>query len=60
MVVGLHCKPQLASHPAFVASLETLWGIGVTMVFGPEAPYEAWLPSWLISRRHCRRPPCGG
>ena len=27
VVVVPHCKPQLASHPAFAASLETLLGI---------------------------------
>ena len=29
VVVVPHCKPQLASHPAFAASLETLRGMGV-------------------------------
>jgi hypothetical protein len=28
MVVVPHCKPQLASHPAFAVSLETLRGMG--------------------------------
>ena len=46
MVVVPHCKPQLASHPAFRASLETLRGMGVHVLFDPEAPYEARLPSW--------------
>jgi phosphopantothenoylcysteine synthetase/decarboxylase len=46
VVVVPYCKPQLASHPAFVASLETLRGMGVRVVFDPSAPYEARLPSW--------------
>lgn len=46
VVVVPHCKPQLASHPAFGASLETLRGMGVRVVFDPDAPYEARLPSW--------------
>jgi hypothetical protein len=41
-----HCKPQLASHPAFTASLETLHGMGVQVLFDPEAPYERRLPPW--------------
>jgi hypothetical protein len=44
--VVLACKPQLASHPAFGASLETLRGMGVRVLFDPDAPYEARLPSW--------------
>jgi phosphopantothenoylcysteine synthetase/decarboxylase len=46
VVVVPHCKPQLASHPAFEASLETLRGMGVQVLFDPDAPYEARLPSW--------------
>jgi phosphopantothenoylcysteine synthetase/decarboxylase len=46
VVVAPHCKPQLASHPAFKASLETLRGMGVYVLFDPDAPYEARLPSW--------------
>jgi phosphopantothenoylcysteine synthetase/decarboxylase len=46
VVVVPHCKPQLASHPAFKASLETLRGMGVRVLFEPEAPYEVRLPSW--------------
>src|SRR5271170_936078 len=46
VVVVPHCKSQLASHPAFGASLETLRGMGVRVVFDPDAPYEARLPSW--------------
>ena len=45
VVVVPHCKPQLASHPAFAASLETLRGMGVRVLFDPDAPYE----------RGCRR-----
>jgi phosphopantothenoylcysteine synthetase/decarboxylase len=41
-----HCKPQLASHPAFAASLQTLRGMGVRVLFDPDAPYERRLPPW--------------
>ncbi len=41
-----HCKPQLASHPAFRASLATLRQMGVRLVFDPDAPYDRRLPSW--------------
>ncbi len=44
VVVVPHCKPQLASHPAFTASLETLRGMGVRVLFDPDAPYERRLP----------------
>jgi phosphopantothenoylcysteine synthetase/decarboxylase len=46
VVVVPHCKPQLASHPAFTASLDTLRGMGVTVLFDPAAPHESRLPSW--------------
>ncbi len=46
VVVVPHCKPQLASHPAFGASLDTLRGMGVHVLFDPAAPYESRLPSW--------------
>jgi phosphopantothenoylcysteine synthetase/decarboxylase len=46
IVVVPHCKPQLASHPAFAASLETLRGMGVRILFDPDAPYEHRLPPW--------------
>lgn len=46
MVVVPHCKPQLAAHPAFGASLATLSAMGVTMLFDPDAPYERRLPPW--------------
>ena len=46
VVVVPHCKPQLASHPAFGASLQTLQGMGVRVLFDPDAPYERRLPSW--------------
>jgi hypothetical protein len=46
VVVVPHCKPQLASHPAFTASLDTLHGMGVQVLFDPAAPYESRLPSW--------------
>jgi phosphopantothenoylcysteine synthetase/decarboxylase len=41
-----HCKPQLASHPAFSASLSTLRGMGVRVLFEPAAPYERRMPPW--------------
>lgn len=41
-----HCKPQLASHPAFIASLATLRGMGVRVLFDPGAPYERRMPPW--------------
>jgi phosphopantothenoylcysteine synthetase/decarboxylase len=46
LVVVPHCKPQLASHPAFTASLETLHRMGVRVLFDPDAPYERRLPPW--------------
>jgi phosphopantothenoylcysteine synthetase/decarboxylase len=46
VVVVPHCKPQLASHPAFSVSLATLRSIGVTVLFDPGAPYERRLPPW--------------
>jgi phosphopantothenoylcysteine synthetase/decarboxylase len=41
-----HCKPQLASHLAFTASLATLTEMGVRILFDPDAPYERRLPPW--------------
>lgn len=41
-----HCKPQLASHPAFGASLSALRDMGVRVIFDPGAPYERRMPSW--------------
>jgi hypothetical protein len=38
--------PQLASHPAFGASLDTLRSMGLQVLFDPDAPYESRLPSW--------------
>ena len=46
VVVVPHCKPQLASHPAFGASIATLRTMGVTVLFDPDAPYERRLPPW--------------
>jgi phosphopantothenoylcysteine synthetase/decarboxylase len=46
VIVVPHCKPQLASHPAFAASLETLGRMGVGVLFNPDAPYERRLPPW--------------
>ncbi|WP_026117878.1 flavoprotein [Nocardiopsis alkaliphila] len=46
-VVVPHCKPQLATHPAFTHSLETLRAMEpVTVLHDPDAPYENRLPSW--------------
>jgi len=45
-IVVPHCKPQLASHPAFTASLDTLRGMGVRVLFDPDAPEETRLPPW--------------
>ena len=41
-----HCKPQLASHPAFTASLGMLRGMGIRVLFDPDAPYDRRLPAW--------------
>ncbi len=41
-----HCKPQLASHPAFGASITTLREMGVRVLYNPDAPYERRMPSW--------------
>lgn len=46
VIVVPHCKPQLAAHPAFGSSLETLRDMGVQVLYDPDAPYEARLPSW--------------
>lgn len=46
VVIVPHCKPQLARHPAFAASLSELRRMGVHVLFDPEAPYERRLPSW--------------
>ena len=46
VVVVPHCKPQLASHPAFAASLAALRGMGVRVLFDPDAPYERRMPPW--------------
>jgi hypothetical protein len=46
VVVVPHCKPQLASHPAFTASIQTLRDMGVRVLFDPDAPYERRLPPW--------------
>jgi len=45
-VVVPHCKPQLASLPAFTASLAALRGMGVRVLFNPDAPCERRLPPW--------------
>lgn len=41
-----HCKPQLASHPAFSQSVATLRHMGMNVIFDPDAPYERRMPSW--------------
>ncbi|MGI5121780.1 flavoprotein [Marinactinospora thermotolerans] len=42
-----HCEPQLASHPAFQRSLETLRSMpAVTVLHDPDAPEERRIPSW--------------
>jgi phosphopantothenoylcysteine synthetase/decarboxylase len=46
VVVVPHGKPQLASHPAFTSSLETLRGMGVRVLFDPDAPDDRRLPPW--------------
>jgi phosphopantothenoylcysteine synthetase/decarboxylase len=46
MVVVPACKPQLASHPAFAASIQTLRGMGVQVLFDAGAPEESGLPTW--------------
>lgn len=46
VVVVPHCKPQLASHPAFRESLKTLRGMGIRVLFDPAAPYGRRLPPW--------------
>jgi phosphopantothenoylcysteine synthetase/decarboxylase len=46
ILVVPHCKPQLASHPAFTASIAVLRGMGVTVLFDPAAPYDRRLPPW--------------
>ena len=46
-VVVPHCKPQLASHPAYRRSLDTLATIpAVTLVYDHDAPYESRMPTW--------------
>ena len=46
-VVVPHCKPQLASHPAFARSLETLRAMeAVTVLHDSDAPYEHRMPTW--------------
>jgi phosphopantothenoylcysteine synthetase/decarboxylase len=46
VVVVPHCKPQLAIHHAFPASIAALRAMGVSVLFNPDAPYERRLPSW--------------
>lgn len=41
-----HCKPQLASHPAFAASLGVLRSMGIRVLFDPRAPYGKRMPPW--------------
>jgi hypothetical protein len=72
VVIVPHSKPQLASHPAFGTSLETLRATGVRVLFDPDAPYERRLPPWsevvdalpvradASRRRPTARPPGSG
>jgi phosphopantothenoylcysteine synthetase/decarboxylase len=46
VVVVPHCKPQLATHSAFPASITALRGMGAEVLFDPDAPYERRLPPW--------------
>jgi phosphopantothenoylcysteine synthetase/decarboxylase len=46
VVVVPHCKPQLAAHSAFSASIAALRGMGAEVLFDPDAPYERRLPPW--------------
>lgn len=46
VVVVPHCKPQLASHLAFPASISALRSMGVNVLFDADAPYERRLPPW--------------
>jgi phosphopantothenoylcysteine synthetase/decarboxylase len=46
VIVVPHCKPQLASHPAFSRSLATLRQMGMHVIFDPAAPYERRMPPW--------------
>lgn len=46
-IVVPHCKPQLAAHPAFQRSLDTLRQIpAATLLHDPDAPYEHRMPTW--------------
>jgi phosphopantothenoylcysteine synthetase/decarboxylase len=46
-IVVPHCKPQLASHPAFARSLKTLRSLPpVRLMYDDQAPYDARMPSW--------------
>lgn len=46
VVVVPHCKPQLATHHAFPASIAALRDMGVEVLFDFDAPYERRLPAW--------------
>lgn len=46
VIVVPHCKPQLASHPAFSQSLAILRRMGMRVIFDPAAPYERRMPPW--------------
>ena len=46
VVVVPHCKPQLAAHHAFPASISALRDMGVNILFDPGTPYERRLPPW--------------
>ena len=42
MVVVPHCKAELATHPAFAASLNTLRDMGVRVLFDPGGSPPGW------------------
>lgn len=48
VIVVPHCKPQLAAHHAFPASIAALRGMGINVIFDPDAPYERRLPPWQV------------
>ena len=56
VVVVPHCKPQLASHPAFGTSLETLRGMGVRVLFDPGRAVRAQAAAVERGRRRAPGP----
>ena len=45
-------KEALARHVAFGRSLEGLAGMGVRVLFDPQAPPQSRMPGWQIGRAH--------